>query len=116
VEKTKDLPFRKNEFLSQLKALHIGEWKSHYDRLALDGTQWHLGIYFSNFHEDVEIYGSNAYPIILINSASLWKSAGFSGQDKGAKNRVLAFLFWVKNYLFKFKCGILYCIYLYRST
>jgi hypothetical protein len=62
VEKTKDLPFRKNEFLSQLKALHIGEWKSHYDRLALDGTQWHLGIYFSNFHEDIEIYGSNAYP------------------------------------------------------
>jgi hypothetical protein len=62
VEKTKDFPFSKDEFLSQLKELHIGEWDSRYDSLALDGTQWHLGIYFSNVHEDVEIYGSNAYP------------------------------------------------------
>ncbi len=62
VEKTIDLPFNKDEFLSQLKALYIGEWDLRYDRLALDGTQWHLGIYFSNLHEDIEIYGSNAYP------------------------------------------------------
>ena len=72
VEKTKDFPFSKDEFLSQLKELHIGEWDSRYDRLALDGTQWHLGIFFSKVHEDVEIYGSNAYPIILINSANFW--------------------------------------------
>ena len=28
----------------------------------MDGTQWHLEIYFSDGHEPVKIYGDNAYP------------------------------------------------------
>lgn len=62
VQKTIDFPFSKEEYISQFKALYIGEWDSNYYRFVLDGTQWHLGIYFSNFHDDIEIYGSNAYP------------------------------------------------------
>ena len=38
-------PYRKEEFISGIKALHIGEWKRTYnDLLVMDGTQWELNI------------------------------------------------------------------------
>ena len=60
-------PLDKEEFLEALKDLHIGEWRKRYDcrkfgYFVMDGTQWHLEIYFSNGHRPVKIYGDNAYP------------------------------------------------------
>lgn len=60
-------PWDKNEFLEELKYLHIGEWRKHYNlkrfrMYVCDGTQWDLEIYFSNGHKPVKIYGDNAYP------------------------------------------------------
>ena len=52
----------KEDFLSSLEELHIGEWRRHYDSDILDGTQWNLDIYFSNGHKPVKFYGNNAYP------------------------------------------------------
>ncbi len=57
----------KEEFLEAFKELHIGEWRKKYDTYrfniaVMDGTQWHLEIYFSNGHKPVKIYGDNAYP------------------------------------------------------
>lgn len=57
----------KREFLEALKDLHVGEWRKKYDTYrfniaVMDGTQWHLEIYFSNGHRPVKIYGDNAYP------------------------------------------------------
>ena len=41
-------PYRKEEFISGIKALHIGEWKRTYnDLLVMDGTQWELDIYYN---------------------------------------------------------------------
>lgn len=54
---------RKEVFLSDLRALHIGEWRKHYhDPYVLDGTEWSLEIYYNNGHKPLEISGSNAYP------------------------------------------------------
>ena len=56
-------PYRKEEFISGIKALHIGEWKRTYnDPLVMDGTQWELDIYYNNGRKAVKISGSNAYP------------------------------------------------------
>ena len=56
-------PYRKEEFISGLKALHIGEWKRTYiDPLVMDGTQWELDIYHNNCRRPTKISGSNAYP------------------------------------------------------
>ena len=56
-------PYRKEDFISGIKALHIGEWKRTYkDPLVLDGTQWELDIYYNNGRKAVKISGSNAYP------------------------------------------------------
>ena len=56
-------PYRKEEFISGIKALHIGEWKRTYnDLLVMDGTQWELDIYYNNGRKAVKISGSNAYP------------------------------------------------------
>ena len=56
-------PYRKEEFISGIKALHIGEWKRTYnDLLVMDGTQWELDIYYNNGRRPVKISGSNAYP------------------------------------------------------
>ena len=56
-------PYRKEEFISGLKALHIGEWKRTYiDPLVMDGTQWELDIYYNNGRRPTKISGSNAYP------------------------------------------------------
>lgn len=86
VQKTIDFPFSKEEYISQFKALYIGEWDSNYYRFVLDGTQWHLGIYFSNFHDDIEIYGSNAYPYNFNKLCELMGISNFSCQDKEAQN------------------------------
>lgn len=56
-------PYRKEDFISGIKALHIGEWKRTYiDPLVMDGTQWELDIYYNNGRRVVKISGSNAYP------------------------------------------------------
>ena len=57
----------KEEFFNALEELHIGEWRRKYDCrrfgvFVMDGTQWHLDIYFSNGHRPVKFYGDNAYP------------------------------------------------------
>ena len=57
----------KDSFLKGLADLHIGEWCSNYDSsrwgdAVLDGTQWHLYIYYSNGHRPVKMEGSNDYP------------------------------------------------------
>lgn len=57
----------KESFLEQLKDLHIGEWRKHYNLkrfgyVVMDGTQWELELYFSNDHKTVKITGDNAYP------------------------------------------------------
>ena len=54
-------------FFEELKDLHIGEWRRVYDTYRfgvafLDGTQWHLEIYFSNGRRAAKFHGSNAYP------------------------------------------------------
>lgn len=56
-------PYRKEEFISGIKALHIGEWKRTYnDLLVMDGTQLELDIYYNNGRRPTKISGSNAYP------------------------------------------------------
>ena len=57
----------KEDFLKCLADLHIGEWQRSYSPRrfgyeVLDGTQWHLYIYFSNGYRTVKIEGSNAFP------------------------------------------------------
>ena len=57
----------KGAFLEEIESLHIGEWRRKYDCrrfgvFIMDGTQWHLDIYFSNGHRPVKFYGDNAYP------------------------------------------------------
>lgn len=56
-----------DDFLSELAELNIGEWRRDYDPsrwgyAVLDGTQWHLYIYYSNGRRAVKIRGSNDYP------------------------------------------------------
>lgn len=63
----KDYPCGKDEFIEGLRELHIGEWRKYYDLrcfgyMVLDGTQWELGIYYSNGHKPVKMSGDNAYP------------------------------------------------------
>ena len=57
----------KDYLFEMLQRLHIGGWRKNYNThrfgyMVCDGTQWHLGIYFSNNHKPVKIYGDNAYP------------------------------------------------------
>ena len=57
----------KESFLEGLEDLYIGEWRTNYDPsrfgyVVMDGTQWHLDLYFSNGYKPVKIHGSNAYP------------------------------------------------------
>ena len=54
-------------FLSELAELHIGEWRKKYDPsrwgyTIMDGTQWHLNIFYSNGRKAIKIEGSNDYP------------------------------------------------------
>ena len=67
----------KESFLKRLADLHIGEWRRNYDLsrfgyAVLDGTQWHLYIYFSNGHRTVKIHGSNDYPYNFHELAELF--------------------------------------------
>lgn len=62
-----DYPINKDKLLKGIRELHIAEWHTKYDLSrfsdsVMDGTQWHLEIYFSDGHEPVKIYGDNAYP------------------------------------------------------
>lgn len=57
----------KDSFLEELAELHIGEWRKNYNPkrwgyYVLDGTQWHLHIYYSNGSKPVKIHGDNDYP------------------------------------------------------
>ena len=52
----------KHLFLTELKELHIGEWRRRYDSEILDGTQWELEFHFSNSAKPIKFYGNNAYP------------------------------------------------------
>ena len=57
-----DLGFEKEDWLSELERLYIGEWKKHYvDIEVLDGTQWGLRFDYDD-GSFVEYDGSNAYP------------------------------------------------------
>lgn len=56
-------PFTREEFVSGIAALHIGEWKERYENLyVLDGTQWSIVVEYEDGKEPFEISGSNAYP------------------------------------------------------
>lgn len=60
-------PDSHDEFLDELKRLHIGEWRSLYNLkrfgcMVLDGTQWELEIHYKNGAKPFKTYGDNAYP------------------------------------------------------
>ena len=60
-------PWDKDDFLEELKFLHIGEWRKNYNLkrygcVVMDGTQWDLEIHFNNGKKTIKIYGDNAYP------------------------------------------------------
>ena len=62
-----DINITKEEFLDELRRLHIGEWRKNYNTRRFgygvcDGTQWSLEIHYSNSIKPVRIYGDNAYP------------------------------------------------------
>ena len=66
-EPVEDDELDKESFLEGLADLHLGEWRKNYDPSrfgysVLDGTQWHLYLYFSNGHKPLKIHGSNDYP------------------------------------------------------
>ena len=61
-------PLTKEEFVSGLKEIHIGEWrKSYCAPHELDGTQWEMEIYFEGNRKAVRISGSNAFPYNFID-------------------------------------------------
>ena len=65
--KVMDLEMTKEEFLEEIKDLHIGEWRKNYDTMRFgydvcDGTQWTLEIKYAKEKKPVKIYGDNAYP------------------------------------------------------
>lgn len=62
-----DEPFTRDTFISALKNLHIGEWRSFYSTerfgyVVCDGTQWELEFEFSNGHKPIRYGGDNSYP------------------------------------------------------
>lgn len=71
------LDIEKEELLSGIRDLHIGEWRKHYTLerfgyMVLDGTQWSLKIEYSN-GIDAECYdGDNAYPYNFENFLELF--------------------------------------------
>ena len=77
LEEAKVEEIDKKFFLECLADLHIGEWRKSYDPsrfgyVVLDGTQWHLYVYFSNGHKTVKIHGSNDYPYNFNRLAELF--------------------------------------------
>lgn len=62
-----DDPMTKDEFLSAVREMHMGEWRHSYNTrrfgyVVCDGTQWEIEITYSNGHKPVRFYGDNAYP------------------------------------------------------
>lgn len=60
-------PYNKEDFLAELRLLHIGEWRHTYSperfgETVLDGTQWELEIHYSDGSKLFKYYGSNSYP------------------------------------------------------
>ncbi len=58
---------KREDFLSALSELHIGEWRKHYDSSrfgyeVVDGTNWQLCIRYGNGRRSIKIEGSNDYP------------------------------------------------------
>ena len=61
------LPYNKEDFLAELRFLHIGEWRHTYSperfgETVLDGRQWELEIHYSDGSKPFKCYGSNSYP------------------------------------------------------
>ncbi|WP_246287263.1 hypothetical protein [Lacticaseibacillus absianus] len=60
------------DFITQLTALHLGEWRRRYvEPDIMDGTQWELIITFSDTHYRFEAWGSNNYPYNFANLEAL---------------------------------------------
>jgi len=62
-----DDPMTKDEFLSAVKKMHMGEWRHSYDTrrfgyVVCDGTQWEVEITYSNGQKPISFSGDNAYP------------------------------------------------------
>ena len=62
-----DEPMSKEDFLDELRELHIGEWRKNYSTerfgyMVCDGTQWDLTIEYNNGRKAFTTGGSNAYP------------------------------------------------------
>ena len=82
----------KDSFLEGLADLYIGEWRKSYDPsrfgyVVMDGTQWHLDLYFSNGHKPVKIHGSNAYPynfdrLLDLLNIDPWSREDEDGEDE----------------------------------
>lgn len=71
--------FTKDEFVSGITGLHIGEWKKKYvNPLVLDGTQWGVDIEYADGRKPVHIYGSNAFPY---NFDNLLEFLGIDEED-----------------------------------
>ena len=57
----------KEELLSGIRELHIGEWRRHYTLkrfgyMVIDGTQWEFKIEYSNGAKPECYDGDNAHP------------------------------------------------------
>ena len=68
--------YNKEDFLSELRLLHIGEWRHTYSlarfgETVLDGTQWELEIHYSDGSKSFKCYGSNSYPYNFIEFCEL---------------------------------------------
>jgi hypothetical protein len=62
----REIDYTKQEFLSQLESLHIGEWRKNYDAerfgvSVLDGEEWELNIEYED-GKTAKFGGQNAYP------------------------------------------------------
>lgn len=62
-----DYPMTKEEFLEELREIHIGEWRHEYNAMdygvaVMDGTQWELTIEYANGRKAAKYSGDNAYP------------------------------------------------------
>lgn len=63
----KPMDMDKEELLSGIRELHIGEWRRHYTLkrfgyMVIDGTQWEFKIEYSNGAKPECYDGDNAYP------------------------------------------------------
>ena len=66
----------REDFLSELRELHLGEWRRHYNLtrygyFVCDGTQWELIIEYNNGRKAESFSGDNAYPYNFNNLLEL---------------------------------------------